>query len=140
MLKGLILSVYKSPRIGDCTGGGITSKADQVVVVGYMVDGKVVPLPRDCQVFEPGPDSPAVVLVKSHIARLDPTPHLIPLEIAEDGLPSDSVGPMAGGNYAGTSDSRWAELGKLFGNSLRLDLVAVHDRVETYRDYLSLSM
>lgn len=139
-MKGLILSVYKAPRIGDCTGGGITSKADSVVVVGILRDGKVEPLPRESQVFSPSEKSPAVVLVESHIARLSSTPHLIPLEIALDGVPSGSVGPMAGGNYAGTSDSRWAELGKLFGPQLRLGVVAVHDRVESHRDYMSLSM
>lgn len=137
-MKGLRLSVYKSARIGDCTNGGITAKADEVVLVGILKDGVVEPLPRDCQVFTPQDDAPAVVLVPSRAPGYDPTPHLIPLEFV-DSLPAGHVGPMSGGNYAGTSDSRWGELGKLFAPKLHLDLVAVHDRIESYRDYLALS-
>lgn len=137
-MKGLRLSVYRAAgRDTDCTNGGITGKHDSVIVVGVLVDGEVKPLPRNCQVFEPSDDAPAVVLVESHIALRDPTPHLVPLEYAK-GTPPDHVGPMAGGNYAGSSDSRWADLGKLYG-PLRLDVVAVHDRVESYSQYLALS-
>lgn len=138
-MKGLTLSVYKSARIGDCTNGGITAKADKVVVVGFLVDGRVEPLPRDCRVFEPSDDAPAVVLVPSRIPGYDPTPHLIPLEFAE-ALPDGRVGPMSGGNYAGSCDSRWSDLGKLFGVGLHLDLVAVHDRTEDYATYRALSI
>jgi hypothetical protein len=41
---------------------------------------------------------------------------------------------MMGGNYAGSSDSRWTELTK--GH----DLVAVHDRNETQAQYDYLSV
>lgn len=138
-MKGLRLSVYRPADLGygDLTNGGVSGKADTVTVVGRLEDGKVVPLPKECQVFSADEDAPAVILVESRIALSDPTPHLIPLDLAE-GTPPDTVGPMAGGNYAGTSDGRWAALGKLYGH-LRLDVVAIHDRVETYRDYLSLS-
>lgn len=134
-MKGLILSVYRSD-LGDCTNGGITGKVSRVVVVGRLVDGKVEPLPRECRVFTPDDHAPAVVLVPSHAPGYDPTPHLIPLAFV-DSLPDGHVGPMAGGNYAGTCDSRWGELGKFYG--VRLDLVAVHDRTESYSDYLALS-
>ena len=137
-MKGLMLSVYKSARIGDCTNGGATSMADAVVVVGYLKDGKVEPLPENCQVFPPNGDLlPAMVLVPSRAPGYDPTPHLVPLDLI-DNIPADSVGPMFGGNYAGSSDGRWSALGKLFGVP-SLNLVAVHDRVEAYSLYLALS-
>jgi hypothetical protein len=46
---------------------------------------------------------------------------------------------MAGGNYAGSSDSRWSDLGKQFAKSLALDVVRVHDRSEGYDLYRALS-
>ena len=137
-MKGLMLSVYKSDRIGDCTNGGATSVADAVVVVGYLKDGKVEPLPKDCQVFSPGDTyAPAMALVPSRAPGYDPTPILVPLALI-DNIPADSDGPMSGGNYAGSSDGRWSALGKLFGVPA-LNLVAVHDRVEAYSLYLALS-
>jgi hypothetical protein len=139
-MKGLRLTVYRAAgSYPDCSNGGVSSKADVLTVVGRLVDGVVIPLPKGCCVFSPSDEAPAVVLVESRIARFDPTPHLIPLEFAEDGIPSGAVGPMDGGNYAGSCDSRWSDLGKHFDGKLRLDVVAIHDRIETYSDYLSLS-
>jgi hypothetical protein len=51
LMKGLTLNVYRAHG-QDCTNGGITAKADRLVVVGILIDGEVQPLPRDCQVFE----------------------------------------------------------------------------------------
>lgn len=138
-MRGLSLKVYRSAALGDCTNGGVTAQADRLTLVGLLVDGKVEPLPQGCQVMEPGAEAPAVVLVPSRAPGYDATPHLVPLELIEGGLPPDHVGPMAGGNYAGSSDGRWSALGKLYGQNLVLDLVAVHDRVESYSHYLVLS-
>lgn len=137
-MKGLMLSVYKTARLGDCTNGGVTSKADAVVVVGILKDGHVEPLPHSARVFSPDDSAPAVVLVPSLAPGYNATPHLVPLDLIEN-LPADSVGPMAGGNYAGSSDSRWARLGKLFNEHLALGAVAVHDRVESHALYSALS-
>jgi hypothetical protein len=137
-VKGLRLNVYRAANFPDCTAGGISGKHDRVTLVGRLVDGVVVPLPAGCCVFDADDDAPAVVLVESRIARYDPTPHLIPLEFAH-GTPVDTVGPMAGGNYAGSCDSRWSDLGKHFDGKLHLDVVAIHDRIETYAQYRALS-
>jgi hypothetical protein len=52
-------------------------------------------------------------------------PHLVPLELFESGKWA-----MFGGNYAGTSDGRWSEMGRtIFGHDY-LDIVQIHDRVE----------
>ena len=136
-MKGLSLNVYRVNG-RDCTNGGISAKADRLVVVGIFIDGEVQPLPRDCQVFEADELAPAVVLVPSRAPGYDACPHLVPLEFV-DGLPAGHVGPMAGGNYAGTSDSRWGELGKKFGQNLALDVVRIHDRSESYALYQALS-
>lgn len=137
-MKGLRLNVWRDASGMDCTNGGITAKADRLTVVGILIDGEVQPLPADSQVFPADELAPAVVLVPSRAPGYDATPHLIPLEFA-DSLPSGHVGPMSGGNYAGTSDSRWAELGRKFGKHLALDVVRVHDRTESYSLYRSLS-
>jgi hypothetical protein len=139
MLKGLRLSVYRAVDFPDCTNGGISGTHARVTVVGRLVDGVVMPLPLGCCVFEADDDAPAVVLVESHCPRYDPTPHLIPLEFV-DGTPVGSVGPMSGGNYAGTTDSRWSELGKLYEGVRHLDAVAIHDRIETAAQYRALSV
>jgi hypothetical protein len=124
--KGLILHVYRAADSRDCTLGGVSSKHAGLTLVGFKrhADEKWQPLERYAQVFEPNEDRPAVILVESGVPHLY-GPHLVPLEIIESGRY-----PMMGGNYAGTSDSRWAELGHtIFGHD-RLDVVAVHDRVE----------
>ena len=80
-MKGLRLTVYRAAgSYPDCSNGGVSSKADVLTVVGRLVDGVVIPLPKGCCVFSPSDEAPAVVLVESRIARFDPTPHLIPLE------------------------------------------------------------
>lgn len=139
-MKGLRLTVYRAAgRYPDCSNGGVSAKADVLTVVGRLVDGKVEPLPEGSRVFSPSEDAPAVVLVPSRVPGYSATPHLIPLEFVE-GLPPGTVGPMDGGNYAGSSDSRFAELGKFFFPLLRLGAVAIHDRVETYAQYRALSV
>lgn len=132
-MKGLSVSVYRSAGIGDCTNGGISSGADKLILVGVIRGGEFEPLPRGSQVFEPRPDAPAVVLVESRLpAKYGP--HLEPYEPG----PASHVGPMFGGNYAASSDSRWSELGDLFGHG-RLDGVPIHDRYESPELYRQLS-
>ena len=138
MLRGLRLSVYRAVEFPDCTNGGISGKHARVTVVGRLVGDTVVPLPDGCCIFEADDDAPAVVLVESRCPGYDPTPHLVPLEFVH-GTPVDCVGPMSGGNYAWTTDSRWGQLGKLYEGLRHLDAVAIHDRIETYAQYRALS-
>jgi hypothetical protein len=138
MLRGLRLSVYRAVDFPDCTNGGISGKHARVTVVGRLVGDTVVPLPDGCCISEADDDAPAVVLVESRCPGYDPTPHLVPLEFVH-GTPVDCVGPMSGGNYAGTTDSRWGQLGKLYEGLRHLDAVAIHDRIETYAQYRALS-
>jgi hypothetical protein len=124
---GLILNVYGHPR-GDFTNGGLSAKHDEVTVVN--VDGP----------FEPTEDRPAVMLV-NHVRDIV---SLVPAKKDENGAwvpdrPDGLVGPMMGGNYATTSDSRFASaIEKLVGHRF-YGAVAVHDRFETPEQYDRLS-
>jgi hypothetical protein len=140
-LKGLLLHVYRQadPLFPDCSNGGVSAKHNRLIVVGTKRhDEDMKPLPRESQVFSPSDEAPAVVLVESGVPGLY-GPHLEPLEYVDAHNTKAYAGPMAGGNYAGTCDSRWAALGRdVFGHD-RLDIVAVHDRFESWDQYYALS-
>ncbi|AHY26901.1 hypothetical protein PBI_ZOEJ_77 [Mycobacterium phage ZoeJ] len=125
LTAGLTLHVFRHP-LGDCTNDGVTSKADAVTLVGYQRErgGKVEPLPRMSQVFAPSDDAPAVVMVVSNLRGA--LPHLVPLDAQRAG-----AWTMAGGNIAGTSDSRFGELiEKVFDGPKCVGSLPVHDRIE----------
>jgi hypothetical protein len=127
-------------EFGDPTYGGITARHRQLVVVGTKRQGEAMELlgPED-QVFEVSEEAPGVVQVQPEDPD-SPGPYLVPLAYidAEDtsklALPAGFGGPVAGGNFAGTADPRWSKLGEEFGRS-RLDVVAVHDRIENIWKY-----
>jgi len=130
MAKGLMLDVYRRAAGGaDCTNGGITAHAPHVVVTGIKLNHNPVrSLDLGSQVSSPSEVAPEVTLVvRTHTRGI--WFHLEPAEGRAEG----SVGLMAGGNYAGSSDSRWAEL------TGGIDLVSVHDRNETAEQYDYLS-
>jgi hypothetical protein len=116
--KGLRLTVYRAAGRPDCTLGGITSAAGTVTVTtiretGAGRDTADRPVPGDCQVCASEPGAPEAVLVIRHRPGGARWVHLQPA----------AKHYMHGGNYAGTSDSRWEPLSGT-------DLVAVHDRHE----------
>lgn len=100
--KGMILEVYRSSRLGDCTNGGISAKAGEVVVVGPGVP----------PIFDPR-DRPIVVIDERMGYRF-----LRPI----DDCPKTHAGWMFGGNFAWTSDSRFRELSE--------QPLPIHDRKE----------
>jgi hypothetical protein len=120
--KGLRLTVYRAAGQRDCTLGGITSRAANVTVtmireIGACRERTEYPLPEESQVFAAAPDAPEVVLVVRHRPGGDRWVHLQPTE-------NPGWHYMHGGNYAGTTDSRWDKISGA-------DLVAVHDRHES---------
>lgn len=134
--KGITVEVFKrsNPSWPDCSNGGVTSKHHTLVVVGTKNgDGPIVPVDGGISILMSEEDWPSVVLVNR------PRVCLVPLEYLEDGLPKGHVGPMAGGNAAGTTDSRWSELGQVVGNQ-RISIVPVHDRIESQELYDALSI
>lgn len=133
--KGLGVYVYRSApfmlgrRPNDATNGGVSGKYDRLTLVGEIPEGtmkygrpfpdKVVNGP-----FEPDEDSPAVRLAKTPLGCLKAVPVVDPETVK--GL----IGPMFGGNYISTSDSRFP-----------CDYpIPVHDRWETPETYRALSI
>lgn len=107
---GLILSVYRAVDFPDCTLNGLSAQFAELTVVN--VDGP----------FEPCAKRPACWLVKGHIPN---SAHLVVVDPAS----GDGRWFMMGGNYAGTSDSRFNEaVQKLTGS--RPGVLPVHDRHE----------
>jgi len=105
---GLLVNVYKSADGTDCSNRGISSRFDTLCVVN-------VPGP-----FEPTEKYPAVELeVGAHNSI-----HLTPVESINAG-----EWTMAGGNYAGTCDSRFAEAVESMCG-YRHSMISIHDRVE----------
>lgn len=100
MKKGMLCSVFRSNS--DCTNGGVTSRAIDVVLIG-----KGIP-----EIFEPNERTPAVFLGE----RRDGSPCA---------YPDESPRPMQymfGGNFVWTSDSRFRAISEA--------PIPVHDRQE----------
>jgi hypothetical protein len=123
---GMIVTVYRAPpsQWGDATNGGVSSRATRLCVVN-------VPGP-----FEPSADVPGVELV-SHVRGCV---SLVPTSETDARMGSrDYAGPMMGGNYAGTCDSRFNDkVRKLLGQDF-YGAVAIHDRFDTWADNEILS-
>ena len=116
---GMTVSVYRW-GLGECTNGGISARVGSLCVTN--VEGP----------FNPGPALPAVELVqgpggKGHAILQDPR--------QRPGM----VGPMFGGNYAETSDSRFQEALRKVTGARFYGAVPIHDRWETPAEYEALS-
>lgn len=142
--KGLRLSVYRNADGTDCTLNGISATHTDVTLIGYITDADeqatrqslredVLPqraatmLPRECRVFTPTDDAPAVLLRYS--ASLYPNGigraiHFIPAD-----LPAGQH-VMFGGNYSGVGDTRFGQLTEQL-TGYRHYIVPVHDRIES---------
>jgi hypothetical protein len=107
-MKGLHVHVHVlRDSLGDHTNGGITSKHDSFTLTGQGVDGP----------FEPNDRAPELVLVLRQLGgRYGTYLHAEPAV-----QPTGMCGPMFGGNFIFSSDSR-------FPNSYP---IPVHDRFET---------
>ena len=119
---GLRVHVFRN-ALGDSTNGGRSANVKTVTVVN--VDGP----------FAPTDDAPAFVLVTGPTG----VPILRPVDGPTD--PEATIGPMAGGNIASTSDSRWtAAVTDIAGTRFAPTGVAIHDRFETPETYRALSI
>lgn len=103
---GIIVDVYRCAD-KDCSKDGISSRYSRLCVVN--VDGP----------FEPCDDLPACRLEQGYV----PNSAMIVID-------GENRRGMFGGNYAGTSDSRFGEaVSKILGGA-RVNVVAIHDRFE----------
>ena len=114
------MSVYRNARLGDSTAKGATAIYDAFVLIGPGIDGA----------FETIEGRPELEL-RERMGR----PIAVPAMPMYHGEPVDAskmAGPMFGGNFVYSSDSRFARL-----NDGRP--IPVHDRYETWEDYDRLS-
>lgn len=111
---GMLVSVYRAAGRGDCTNSGASSSADFLCVVN--VEGP----------YEPSADMPGFELV--HRGDM---PVLVPYMVPYNGISNTKrVGPMFGGNYAASSDSRFREATAPFYGAL-----PIFDRYESAEEY-----
>jgi hypothetical protein len=108
---GMIVSVFKEQRLGDCTNHGISSTVKQLTVIGEGIP----------QMYEPSEDAPGVKLVRRKICG-NPYIHCEPLD-----RPTGS-GWMMGGNFIYSCDSRFGEVNNY--------PIPIHDRQEFNREVL----
>jgi len=124
--NGLALGIDIYTDGSDCTNGGLSAKASKAGMVSYAV-GDGVPLdgyadPREL-VQSPGRNA-IFRLVQGRggvILVADPTPEQVE---AAGGDAGRLMGPMMGGNYGATSDSRFARATGIYG------AIPIHDRYE----------
>jgi hypothetical protein len=93
--KGLRVYIYDTPAFSNSSNGGISSRVKAATLVEF--DGHPVEGP-----FSPGRDAPAIKIVKRMIGG--GYLHAEPLERGE------GAGPMMGGAFVYSSDSRFREL------------------------------
>jgi len=119
-MKALTISVFRS-NLGDCSNGGVTGRYDQL----YLACEKG---PFDV----PDNDERLMRIVVKRYGFGDHA-HIEPVN-----RPEGMIGPMAGGCYAGSCDSRFANaVEEAIG--VRFGVLPVHDRFETEREYRALS-
>lgn len=137
--RGLTVGVYRGPY--ESTNGGQSSVVRYFTVVGVIRErgGEIEPMPQNSQVFGVTDTHPAAILRQSNLRGAPP--HLVPLADLQRSLEPGNVGPMAGGNVADGSDSRWSKLVSSFMPAgVYVSTVDIHDRVETQAQYNALSI
>ena len=114
--KGLLVSVYVDKWIGDCSVNGMSSKHDKLLLIdenGGDLDGP-----------SKGTEDNTVKLVKRDLWGKEYL-HVEPVV-----KPKGMVGPMFGGNFVYTSDSRFPSKYP----------IPVHDRFETPEQNRAMSI
>jgi hypothetical protein len=117
---GIIVDVYRSFRenddfleVTDCTNGGVTNCETGVHKLTLVnVDGP----------FDPTPTRPAAWLVPGNVGG---SAKIVPHDEY-----TNKTWTMFGGNYAGTSDSRFTEAVEKITGATFYGAVPIHDRVE----------
>jgi hypothetical protein len=118
---GLLVQVYRNNQ-GDSTNGGVSSKLDQFTVAN--VEGPWSPFPEDTDVLF------------LDYCSYSKSPKLIPAvynKFRKEWEPvSRALGEWVqfGGNYAGTSDSRFSRATSEITGGVSLGVVKIFDRIE----------
>lgn len=112
---GMLISVYRNAELNsDCSNFGISKQFTRLCVVN--VDGP----------FKPDINAPAVRL-EQHVKGCL---RLVPVIQAGAGWQNAPGHAMMGGNYGGTSDSRFCDICEILLGHRFYGLVAIHDRYE----------
>jgi len=117
---GLHVDVFRS-GLGDCTNGGKSKYARSICIVNLTEI-----LGYKCDIFEASDEYPAFKLVKGNLRG---TLKLVPVGDEREGK---GAGPMMGGNYGATSDSRFNEACEKILGHVFYGAVPIHDRYETW--------
>lgn len=119
---GLIIDVYRNAgRGGDCTLDGVSSKCTSLCLVN--VSGPSTPTDATpAAMLVPG-NTPGTLKIVAAVKAEGSTTY-VPLRHP------NATGPMMGGNYGATSDSRFSEAcERLLGHAF-YGAVPIHDRFE----------
>jgi hypothetical protein len=108
-LRGLLISIYRTAHLTDCTNGGVSATADVAIVAGAWI-------PPVCE----SAGEPVLILTKGNL------PGSVKL------VPEELLGKrtMFGGNFGFTSDSRFSAAVALWTKAPFYGAVPIHDRVE----------
>lgn len=110
MPKGMTAHVYRCD-LGDCSNNGISSRVSKVTLIGPGVP----------EIFESTANAPAVMLMPGHIDGY----RAVPLDGGENSVYGACVGPMFGGCFIYSSDSRFPSKTP----------IPLHDRWESHELY-----
>lgn len=118
MVKALPMSVYYNKKYRDCANGGWTEENDELYVA--------------CEegIFDVDENDPALFVL--HKTSKDSV-CLVPMS------GGDGAGPMAGGSFAYTSDSRVSRMVQKILGYRFYGAISVHDRYETWEQYYALT-
>jgi len=114
---GLTIHIYKCNLYGDCTNGGASSRD----IKGFCITNIDAP-------FNPCDDYPSAELVLQEFYGRK-TVKIVPTHIQE-GRQTSSQNYMFGGNYGGTSDSRFSEKVESMIEQSFYGAIPIHDRAE----------
>lgn len=106
-VKGLRLYVYKNPLFEGCSNGGISSRYDELILVGEGIEG---PVTVD---LDNPPENVVKIVRRKLFGDKEEYMHLEPLN-------NEGKWFMSGGCFASTSDSRFPSRYPL----------SIHDRCE----------
>ena len=119
---GLIVNILRNSDLGDCSNGGVSGQVNKLTLIN--VEGP----------FMPTEDAPAAMIVAGNLSGAK----IIPcFDEARD--MSNIIGPMMGGTYVTSSDSRFSSKLEEFGVYIEM-VVPFHDRYETTDQYRALSI
>lgn len=110
--KGLIVYIYKNTAFAECSNNGVSGSHDKAILIGDDIP----------EIFEAKEGDLVLKLVKGN---LEGTAKIVPLD-----QPKGISGPMSGGSFIYTSDSRFSEaVRKICGHEM-YGAISLHDRFE----------